>query len=130
MRLVRYILLGLLISGSIFVGFHKGFTQVVAASTGYNATGHGLFGWDRSFVEHEFTSDGDAYRGVVIDSGHKVGYPSLIAEILVSCVLGFGALMVLLRLRLLTTDEDVEKDDPSIGGKRSCLHSGFPFRLR
>ena len=109
MRLVRNILLGLVISGAIFFGFHEAFTQVVAASTGYNATGHGLFGWDHSFVEHEFIPDGDAYRGVVIDSGHKIGVPSLIAEILVSCALGFGALLIPLGLLLIIRDKDGER---------------------
>ena len=91
LRIPLLIVISTLLAGAIFFGFYSGDENIDAASTGYNASSKGLFGWDYSFSEHTFASDGEGYRAVIIDSGRELRRGRLTAEIILCCGLGFGA---------------------------------------
>lgn len=69
LRVPLLLIAGVLLAGGIFYGFYSGEENIETASTGFNASSKGFFGWDYSFAEHTFEPDGDAYRAVLIDSG-------------------------------------------------------------
>lgn len=83
--------IGTLLSGVVFYGFYSGEKNIEAASTGFNASSKGFFGWDYSFVEHSFEPDGEVYHAVIIDSGRKVRNGHLAAEIILCLGLGLGS---------------------------------------
>ena len=93
-RFIRILLLlgtGTLLAGAIFYGLYSSTKNIEAASTGFNASSKGLFGWDYSFGEHSFEPDGEAYRSVLIDSGREIRSGLLVAEIILCLGLGWGA---------------------------------------
>ena len=91
LRIPLLLVVGALLAGAIFYGFYSGEENIEAASTGFNASSKGFFGWDYSFAEHTFEPDGEVYRSVMIDSGREVRFGPLAAEIILCLVLGLGA---------------------------------------
>jgi len=91
MRIAAIVAIGLLLSAGGFFLSYRMFDEIAAASTGYNATAKGFFGWDFSFAEHDFVEDpGGGYKPVLIQSGTKIRYGHLAIEVGVAAILGFG----------------------------------------
>jgi hypothetical protein len=89
------VILGLLLSGAIFQLAHSCLGESAEASTGYNATNYGVFGWDYFFVENGFVWNGKQEEWKIIAMGHKINYRNLIAEIALCLGIGFaGAMMI------------------------------------
>ena len=89
-----WILLGTLLSGAMFYLAHWGIEEAAEVSTGYNATTHGLFGWDYSFAEHASLWNGNENEWTQIAQGHKIKYPNLIAEIVFFIGVSYGVVIV------------------------------------
>jgi hypothetical protein len=91
MNLSLCLYLGLLLSAGIFCLTYSAPEEVAMASTDYNATSRGLFGWEYSYSENRYISQGSGALHRVVHKGREIRYPNLIAEVVVCCVLGLGA---------------------------------------
>lgn len=92
LRILVWVIPGLLLAAWMFWRAHEGEEQITAASTGYNATARGLLGWDEQWEEDEGVPS-------TRRSGHRIHYPALILEAVLCSVAGLfvtGVLAVIL----------------------------------
>ncbi len=95
MKLSGYAVFAFIVSALVFYLFYTVFDEVSVASTGYNATERGLFGWEYSFAEHGFTGESSAYKMFLIDSGRNINLSKLLDEIGLCCVFGIVTAVLL-----------------------------------
>lgn len=95
LSILRLAVVASIVALVIFLASYHWLDEITAASTGYNASAKGLFGWIEEYQEHDFNAEG---VWALKENGTRIKPISLLAEIGTSLALGITIALVSLAL--------------------------------